>query len=73
MSTERNETDITMSFSARFMVGANDAKTRVLASSSRIGLKRCSSKTGYPAKVIFQFLQLTVKYKHLLDREENIP
>jgi hypothetical protein len=67
MSTERNETDITMSLSKRFVVGTNDAKTGVLASSSRIGLKRCSSEAGYLAKITFQFLQ-KLQLNILLDK-----
>jgi hypothetical protein len=56
VSTKRNEADITMSLSAGFMVGANNTETGVLASGSRIGLKRRRSEAGYLAKIIFQFL-----------------
>ncbi len=57
MGTKRNQADITIALSARFMISADDTQTCILASSSGVGLQRSSGKSSDCTKIIFQFLR----------------
>lgn len=54
--TVRNQANITMPFTPRFVVSTNHAKTRIFTSSSRVWLERRRGKSSNFAKIIFQFL-----------------
>lgn len=59
MSTERNETNITMTLAPGFMVGTDDAKASVFPGSPGIRLERSSIETSNLAEIFLEFLNKT--------------
>ena len=57
----RNQADITMTFTSRFMISPNDRQTSILSSSARVWLQGASVETSDLAKVVFEFLLILVK------------
>jgi len=56
VSTQRNETHITMAFATGLVVGPNDTETRIFSSRARVGLQRAGVEPGDFAQIVFQFL-----------------
>ena len=59
--TNRNQADITMTFTSGFMVSPNDRQASILSSSTRVWLQGASVETSDLAKVVFEFLLILVK------------
>lgn len=56
MSTQRNETDIAVLFTTRFMISADNAEASILSSSTRVGLEGSGVETSNLAEILFEFL-----------------
>ena len=60
--TDRNEADVSVTLSARFMVRPDDRQASVLSGGARVGLERASRETSNLAKVLFEFLREYISY-----------
>ena len=57
MCTQRNETDVAVSFTSGLVIGTNDTKACIFTGCSGIGLKAHGMETSDLAKIVFEFLK----------------
>ena len=72
MSTDRDQTDVSVTLAARLMVSTNHRESSVLARGTRIRLKRASVEAGDLAEVAFKFADDLHVSLHLFDRSEGV-